>query len=241
MAQSAESKAYKQLWHDMNRELWRAAADGVPPKVLIRAELWRRVDHTRILEKSAAIRMMRKHTPPSAVYKACEWLVQSGAFSKEGHIIPQDSAFSEENAARPQIWPLSYPGVDTDTPAPAHSSDQDCDHFERFVHAFVFASQAAQNVGLDPHKFIFEFDLSRNRWLVEGTKETPFKRICVNFLYMAASPKIWNAIFEAIVHHHAGSRKMAERYVQSVEAQQVLAIYSDISPLMVHHSYYGYS
>ena len=51
MPQSAESKAYRQLWHDMNRELWRAAADGVPPKTLIRAELWRRVDHTRILEK----------------------------------------------------------------------------------------------------------------------------------------------------------------------------------------------
>ncbi len=238
MPQSAESRAYRQLWHDMNRELWRAAADGTAPRNLIRAELWRRVDHTRILEKSASIRMMRRHTPPSAVYKACEWLVQDGMRSKDGLSMPTESALDAENAARPLIWPMSYPGVDTDAPLPdAEQPQTPSDHFDRFVHAFVFASQAAINVGLDPHHFIFEFDLSRNRWIVEGTNDTPFKRICVNFLYMTAGPKIWNAIFEAIVHRHAPSRRIAERYVQSVDAQQILAIYSDISPLMVHDVY----
>ena len=238
MPQTAESKAYRQLWHDMNRELWRAAADGIPPKNLIRAELWRRVDHTRILEKSASIRMKRRHTPPSAIYKACEWLVESGALSKTGHAMPEESAFSQDNAARPLVWPTFYPGVDTNVPQLTEDTPQmESDHFERFVHAFIFASQAAQNVGLNPHQFEFEFDLSRNRWLVEGTPETPFKKICVNFLYMTAGPKIWNAIFEAIVHRHAPSRRIAERYVQSVDAQQLLAIYSDISPLMVHDVY----
>ncbi len=65
----------------------------------------------------------------------------------------------------------------------------------------------------------------------------PFKRITVNFFYLLANPKVWNAIFQAIVRNHAPSRRMAERYVQSVEAQQLLAVYAELSPLRTHDVY----
>ncbi len=229
---------YVRLWRDINRELWRSAAAGVPPRSLVRAELWRRVDHTRLLEKSAAIRMARQKTPPCAIYKACCWLVETGSLTPNGIQMPTESALSPQNAAVPAHWPESYPGVQIpDAPAIESTSEQPLDHYDLFVHAFVYAAQAAQNVGLDPRTFEFEFDFSKNRWSVEGTSDAPVKRISINFFYLTAPPKIWNALFEAIIHHHSSSRKIAEKYPQCVEAQQLLAIYADISPLKTHDVY----
>ncbi len=229
---------YVRLWHDINRELWRAAVNGVSPKPFVRAELWRRVDHARLLEKSASIRMARQKTPPCAIYKACCWLVESGALSPGGVHMPQQSALDPENAAIPNIWPESYPGVDLSEQADKlEHTEQKVDHYEQFVHAFIFAAQAARNVGLEPEKIEFYFDFSRNRWLVEGTEQVPFKRISVNFFYLTASPKIWNALFLAIVKGNVMSRRMVERYAQSVDAQQLLAVYTEISPLKVHDAY----
>ncbi|MBQ1924933.1 MAG: hypothetical protein II180_02285 [Proteobacteria bacterium] len=225
-------KGYTALWHDINRVLWRCAVEGVPPQTLIRAELWRRVDHTRVLEKSASIRMSRKTQPENPVYRACKWLVEAGSISPNGPAhMPQDSALSPENAAVPAAYPRSYPGVDISAHSAENTDVQPEDHYETFTHAFVYAAEAAKNAGLDPKTIEFEFDFTKNRWRVEGTDEAPFKRISVNFYYLSARPKVWNAIFAAIVKKHAPSRQMAEKYVRSVEAQQLLAVYSDISPL----------
>ena len=230
MRQPAE---YTRLWNDINRELWRAAVAGVPPRSLVRAELWRRVDHTRHLEKSASIRMARRRTPPCAIFKVCCWLVETGSFSPHGNALPTQSALDPKNAAIPAVWPASYPGVTT-TPEQADAPEED--HFESFVHAFVFAAQAAQNVGLSPRDIDFSFDFFKNRWIAEGTGGK-IKRIRVNFLYLRANPKVWNALFEAIVHGHPEARRMAERYMQCVDAQQLLAIYCDISPLRIYDVY----
>lgn len=228
---------YSKLWRGINVELWKAAIENVPPRAFVRAELWRRVDHARLLEKSAAIRMARKKTPPCAIFKACCWLVESGSFTPNGQKMPSESALSPENAAIPATWPKCYPGVDIQSqPSPA-SQSAPLDHYQLFVNAFFYAAQAAQNVGLDPHQIEFEFDFSNNRWRVEGTDKVPVKKISINFFYLAASPKIWNAIFEAIVNNHAPSRKIAERYVHSIEAQQLLATYADLSPLKSHDVY----
>ena len=230
---SKDKKGYDSLWHDINRVLWHCAVDGVPPKNLIRAELWRRVDHTRVLEKSASIRMSRKAQPERPAYRACRWLVESGSISpNSASLMPEDSALDPENAAVPAAYPKSYPGVDILAGADnTETQAQDEDHYQVFVHAFVYAAEAARNVGLDPKMIEFGFDFSKNRWRVEGTDEAPYSRITVNFYYLCARPKVWNAIFAAIVKKHAPSRQMAERYVRSVEAQQLLAVYSDISPL----------
>lgn len=228
---SKDVKGYAALWHDINRVLWQCAVKGITPKNLIRAELWRRVDHTRVVEKSAAIRMSRKSRPETPVYRACKWLVEAGSISPNGPAqMPEDSALDPENAAVLKAYPHSYPGVDISSNADTAVAHSD-DHYEIFVHAFVYAAEAAKLAGLDPEKIEFEFDFTKNRWRVEGTDEEPFKRITVNFYYLSARPKVWNAIFSAIVQKHPASRQMAERYVRSVEAQQLLAVYSDISPL----------
>ena len=102
----SESGAYSRLWHDINRELWRSACAGVPPRGFIRAELWRRVDHTRLLEKSAAIRMARKNKAPGPVFRACNWLVETGPVSAS-HEMPEQSAILRmrrfPNPGRPVI------------------------------------------------------------------------------------------------------------------------------------------
>lgn len=234
MRQPAE---YTKLWRDINRELWRAAVNGLPPRALVRAELWRRVDHTKLLEKSAAIKMAHKKKPTCAIFKVCCWLVESGAFTPNGCSLPTQSASAPPNAAIPQVRPQSYLGVMLSQEEVQAQKHEEKDHYETFVHAFIFAAQAAQNVGLNPQDIEFEFDFSKNRWIVEGTRTAPFQRIRVNFLYLHATPKVWNALFEAIVHNHHDSRKMAERYVQSVDAQQLLTIYCDISPLRTYDVY----
>lgn len=227
---------YSRLWHDINRELWRAAAEEKPPRSLVRAELWRRMDHARLLEKTAAIKMKRKNTPPCAIFKACSWLVETGAISPDGPVsMPVESAQDPQYAARFAPGKEMWPGVDihakankTETPSAANDAKA-LDHFQLFVNAFVYAAQAARNVGLDPHQIDFEFEFSRNRWSVEGTAANPVMRLRVNFFYLRANPKIWNALFEAIVHHHPSSKRMVERYANSTEAQCMMAIYTDIA------------
>ena len=231
----SESGAYSRLWHDINRELWRSACAGVPPRGFIRAELWRRVDHTRLLEKSAAIRMARKNKAPGPVFRACNWLVETGPVSAS-HEMPEQSALDPQNAAIPESWPTSYPGVDTSIPVP-RPDDARLDHYQAFVYAFVYAAQAAQNLQIDPASFEFGFDFSGHRWTVQGTDDEPFKKITVNFYYICAPPKIWNAIFLAIVKGHPASRRVAEQYVQSSEAQCLRAVYADLSPLRDHDVY----
>ena len=232
MRQPAE---YLKLWHDINRELWRCAVNQTPPRPFIRAELWRRVDHAKHLEKNAAIRMMRTKSPPCAIFKACCWIVESGVMTPNGTRLPDDSALAPENAAIPAVWPQSYPGVDISQNATQNTPQTD--HYEFLVQAFVYAAQAATLAGLQPNEIDFQIDFSQNRWAVEGTQANPFAQIRVNFFYITAPPKIWNAIFAAIVRHHPPSRQIAERYVRSVEAQTLLAVYSDISPLKVHDVY----
>ncbi|MBQ9393938.1 MAG: hypothetical protein IJU23_00240, partial [Proteobacteria bacterium] len=235
MRQPAE---YLKLWSDINRELWRCAANQTTPRPFIRAELWRRVDHAKHLEKTAAIRMMRAKTPPCAIFKACCWIVESGAMTPDGTHLPDDSALAPENAAIPAAWPQSYPGVDISQTARADTDAARArDNYEILVHAFVYAAQAATLMGLQPNEIDFQIDFSQNRWSVKGTRENPFAQIRVNFFYLTAPPKIWNAIFAAIVRHHPSSRQIAEKYVRSVDAQTLLAIYSDISPLKVHDVY----
>ena len=221
------------FWSDLNRELWRAASDNLPPRNFVRAELWRRVDQIRRLEKSASIRMAQKSKPFSAAYRACRWLVESGPITT--HVdLPTQSALAPENAVIPTAWPDNYPGIDIQNPA---ELQVETDHYKLFVHAFVFAAQAAQNVGLDPKSFEFEFDFSKHRWIVQGTDSHPFARISVNFFYLNAPPKIWNALFTAIVKNHTPSRSIAEKYAHSSDAQNMLAVYVDISPLKIHDVY----
>lgn len=230
----SQPSGYKKLWHDINRELWRAAIDGEPPRSFVRAELWRRIDHARLLEKTAAIKMARKKTPPCAIFKACSWLVESGAISPEGPAaIPSENAQDPKYAARLSRLPEAWPGIHIEQNSDQKKADtiQTEDNFQHFVNAFIYAAQAARNVGLDPrHIDDFEFDFSRNRWSVEGTTHNPVMKLRINFFYLRANPKIWNALFEAIVHHHAPSKRMAEKYANSTEAQTMLAIYTDITP-----------
>lgn len=221
------------FWSDLNRELWRAATDGMPPRNFIRAELWRRVEQMRRLEKSAAIRMAQKTRPVSATYRACRWLIETGPIGEHLQYPTQD-ARTPENAAIPQQWPTNYPGIDIQNPA---QQADETDHYNIFIRAFIFAAQAAQLVGLDPKSFEFAFDFSKHRWIVQGSDSHPFARILVNFFYVSAPPKIWNALFTAIVKNHTPSRSIAEKYAQSSDAQSMLAIYADISPLKIHDVY----
>ena len=226
---------YSRLWHDINRELWRAASDGVPPRGFVRAELWRRVDHTRVIEKSTSLRLVRKSQAPGPAYRACRWLVETGPIGSVTN--PEDSALDPQNAAIPQSWPTQYPGVDTTQPLPSDDTQKTDDHYETFVHAFVYAAQAARNIQLDPASFEFEFEFSAHRWTVQGNDANPFKKISVNFFYISASPKIWNAIFLAIVRAHPASRRIAEQYVQCSDAQYLRAVYADLSPTQSHDVY----
>ena len=224
------------FWSDLNRELWRSAAENVPPRNFIRAELWHRVEHQRMLEKSAAIRMARKTQPLSAAYRACSWLVESGPIGTNSAKLPENSAFDPENAVVPQSWPDQYPGVHPEDAAQI-PEESTLEHYDLLVHAFVYAAQAAQIVGLDPKSFDFELNFTKHRWIVQGSDIRPFARISVNFYYIAAPPKIWNALFAAIVKSHAPSRSIAEKYAQSSQAQALLAVYADISPLIQQDAY----
>lgn len=221
------------FWSDLNRELWRATAENIPPRSFIRAELWRRVDHIRRLEKSAAIRMAQKSKPLGSAYRACRWLVETGPVGEQAQ-IPQQDANSPDNAVIPKEWPEYYPGIDIHNPS---QTNDETDHYNLFVRAFVYAAQAARNVGLDPKSFEFTFDFSKHRWIVQGSDSHPFARISVNFFYLLAPPKIWNALFTAIVKNHAPSRSIAEKFAHSSSAQTMLAVYVDISPLKIHDVY----
>ena len=215
---------YTKLWKDINRALWECAVAYIQPRNFIRAELWRRVDHARILEKSASIRMARRNSGPSPIFRACCWIVDS---STEGD-IPAPSP----SLPQPRVSPEGhvFPGA-TLSKAPQADHAQSSDHYQRFVDAFFYAARAAEAAGVDPKKFDFEFIFSEDRWVVHGTPQNPLCRLHVNFFYLTAGPRIWKALFDAIVHKDLSSRRIAEKYAQSTAAQNLLAVYCDISPL----------
>lgn len=229
--------SFVKLWTDINRELWRSACENSLPRNFIRAELWRRIDHARHLEKSSAVRLMRRSKPVSAVYRACLWIVQSGPINPDPLSLPTDTISLEENAAIPTNWPCIYPGIDTNQapqPLPPHSP---IDHYDLFVYAFVYAAQAASLIGLDLQTISLEFTLSSQLWSYKGTDHNPFGCIRINFIFIGAPPKIWNALFAAIVKRHTPSRRVAEQYALSDEARRLRAVYADIAPLRSHDVY----
>lgn len=110
-------------------------------------------------------------------------------------------------------------------------------HYQSFVSAFVEAANAARSVGLDPADFELDFLLSAQRWVVEGTKQQPITHLSLNLFYVGAETPIWTALFTAITTQKVGARRLAERYARSHQAQAIIAVYSDLSPLKVHDVY----
>ncbi len=234
-----EPAGYAKFWRDINRTLWRCAVDGVAPRDFVRAEMWKRVEQMRLLEKSALYRVSQPKVSDNAVYRACRWIVASGART------PSSSAFYDigdvsapENDAVPAHWPKFYPGVDTALGGmnSGHRRDEP-DNYQVFANGFFYAAKAAEFAGISPQSFSFEFIFSKDRWRVHGDKTRPITNIQVNFFYLSAGPKIWNALFAAIVKKDAQSRKIAEKYAQTTQAQKLLAVYSDISPLRINDVY----
>lgn len=112
------------------------------------------------------------------------------------------------------------------------------EHYQSFVLAFVEASKAARKMGLDPKDFELEFILSPQRWVVQGTKLQAITNLSLNLFYVGAEPRIWTALFTAIVKKKAAARSIAEGYARSHYAQAIIAIYSDRSPLKVDDVYH---
>lgn len=186
---SRHLQTYVKVWRDINRALWMAALEGASPRPLIYAELKRRVDHTRVLEKSGRIRFPSRHSPSLAIYRVCSWLAAGEA------------------------------------------------NFAELIQAFGNILCAIRAVELDPHGIDIQFSMGSKRWIVLGCHARFVRALDFNFYYLRADERIWKAILRAIVKKHVPSRLMAERYVHTSQAQSVLAIYAQISPLRVHDVY----
>lgn len=222
--------------------MWGCAVDGVKPRDFVRAEIWKRVEHTRLLEKSALYRMTKPKVAEGAVYRACRWIVESGARTPQNvDLTTIDDVRLPENAAVPETWPRFYPGVDTDhiekACSPSLLRRVESDNYQVFVNGFFYAARAAELAGIDTKSVEFEFIFSKDRWRVHGDKLRPITQIQVNFFYLSAGAKIWNALFAAITQKNVESRKIAEKYAQTTQAQRLLAVYSDISPLRINDVY----
>lgn len=182
---------YISVLKDIQRVLWQAAADDVPPRVFVYAELKRRVDHTRYLMRTGMIRVTESTKPSRTdiAYRVCQWLAE------------EDS------------------------------------HYVKFVQAFVNAADAMRRINFDPHTVSFSFSFDQRRWEAEALGNNPMRILHINFYYIGAEPRIWDAILKAITHENAYEKHLAENYVRSTDAQLLLAVYADISPLRIHDVY----
>ena len=81
---------YISVLKDIQRVLWQAAADDVPPRVFVYAELKRRVDHTRYLMRTGMIRVTESTKPSRTdiAYRVCQWLAE-----EDGHYVKFVQAF----------------------------------------------------------------------------------------------------------------------------------------------------
>ena len=182
---------YIRVLKDIQRVLWQAAADDVPPRVFVYAELKRRVEHTHYLVRTGMIRIppSAKPTRTDIAYRICQWLVE-----EDGHYV-------------------------------------------MFVRAFVNAADAMRRIGVDPHTVSFYFSFDQRRWEAEALGSNPIRILYINFYYIGAEARIWDAILKAIVNDAAYEKQLAENYVRTSEAQMLLAVYADISPLRMHDVY----
>lgn len=210
----------KKLWKDINRTMWRAALEGVSPRNFIRAELTNRVARYQRLEKSASIIMARKHEPVSPIFRACCWLVQFPD-EHDTHVPPADVSYN-----------AFLNGVDISVPL-TESRETSGDHYKMFVDAFVRVARIVKKMELDITDF--EFTFSAERWRLSGTDSNPYASLYVNFFYLNAPDHIWTALLNAVKDRP--SRKMAEQYAHSHDAQTLLSVYSDVSPLRRQDTY----
>ena len=232
--------AFSKFWREVNRTLWRCAVDKVEPRDFVRIDMWNRVENVQRLEKSALYRVSKPKIAESAIYRACRWIVAQGKRTPAGAstFFDVEDVSAPENAAIPEHWPKFYPGVDTSLGKdPSLVRRNDVDNYQVFVNGFFYAARAAELAGIAPQSVTFEFIFSKDRWRVHGDKTRPITRIQVNFFYLSAGPKIWNALFAAIVQKNLQSRKIAEKYAQTTQAQKLLAVYSDMSPLRINDVY----
>lgn len=229
------TQLWSQLWRDTNKVLWNAATAHMPPRNFIRAELCRHVDRAKLLEKSAAIRMVRKTQSVSPIYRACAWIVEDCKMTFGQPITPPID-FSTPNTVNWRNLARHFAGIDIEHASrkkEAHTPD----HYQIFVNAFAYAANAARIAGMNPEEFELEFIFTKHRWIVHGTDEKNIAKIGVNFFYISANPMIWNAIFAAIIKDDKPARKLAEQYATSTDAQAILAVYNNTSPLRIDDAY----
>lgn len=182
---------YINVLKDIQRVLWQAAADDVPPRVFVYAELKRRLEHSQYLIRTGMIRLSESSKPSRTdiAYRVCKWLV-------------------EDNT-----------------------------HYVMFVQAFTNAADAMRRINIDPHTVSFAFSFDQRRWEAEALGDNPIRILHLNFYYIGAEPRIWDAVLKAILNPSSHERQLAENFVRTSEAQALLAVYADISPLRLHDVY----
>jgi len=111
------------------------------------------------------------------------------------------------------------------------------DNYAAFVQSFLTVGRVMRNLGFEPADTIFHYTFDEHRWKAEALGMNPFRILDVNFYYMKAEPSVWEAIFKYIISSASSAKYVAENYVRSADAQQLLAVYTDISPLRIHDVY----
>lgn len=183
---------YVNVLHDIQRALWQAAADNLPPRVLIYRELQRRVDHTIYLSRTGRCNLTpgSRVTKGQAAWRVCRWLVED-----------------ERNYAT-------------------------------FSAAFFRCAQALISRNIDPHTVQFAFTLGQKHWSSDAYQDNPVRFLDINFYFVMAEQRIFEAILDTILKPPAPrSHYIAEQFVRSPEAQKLLAVYTDLSPLRFHDVY----
>lgn len=178
---------YVKVLHDIQRELWNAAINGLPPRTLVYAELKRRIDRTRYYEKTNRIQVQTaaKQSKAQAAYRICKWLIEND------------------------------------------------DNYIAFVNGFVTCKNALCAKGIDPGTVSFSFILEHKLWSHEAFDTNKIRHLDINFYYLTAEQRIFEAIIDTIIltGRTANQKYIATNYVRSPEAQALLAVYTDISPM----------
>ncbi len=112
-------------------------------------------------------------------------------------------------------------------------------HYIAFVNGFLTCKNALVAHGIDPTQVSFSFVCESNKfWASEKLGENAFRRFEINFFYLTAEQRVFESIIETVEKAYApGPKRIATNYVRSPEAQSLLAVYTDISPLRLADVY----
>lgn len=111
------------------------------------------------------------------------------------------------------------------------------DHFDDFVNSFYTIAKVLRAYGFDPSNTLFRYTFDDHRWKAESLGANPFRILEVNFYYMKAEDYVWESIFKYIISSSMSAKYVAENYVRTTDAQALLSIYTDISPMRIHDVY----